>query len=368
VTPPPLLLGIALGCGLITAVMTPVIRRLAVRVGLVDSPVTGAHKTHLSALPYGGGVAIYCGGSCGILGLIGLSLGDAFGSPASLWGIGVMEIVHVSEALALFLCASVVFFVGLVDDWIGLSPLLRLLAQIAAAAALVLGVPGFILPLAPSIPLVAPLATMLWIVAVTNAFNFLDNMDGLVAGMSVIAFASIGVIALWSPHFGGLVLSLSLAGASAGFLIFNFPRASIFMGDSGGLFLGFSAAGLTALLSRHLGEISAPPSPWPHLLAPLLILLVAAYDQLTVVALRLYKGNAPWLGDTNHVSHRLVRLGLSRRSAVLLIHGLVALSGALALWVLMLSPESAWKLLGASAAILILLGMLDWAAVRRRER
>ena len=365
------ILGIAVGCALITAAATPMVRRLAVRFGLVDDPAAGVYKTHLAPLPYGGGIAIYCGGAGGILGLIGLTFfDDPLAAPRMLTGlVAGLEMAHYGQVLALFVCSSAVFLVGVVDDWIGLPPLPRLTMQIAAAGFLAWGVPGFSLPLAPGVPWVAPLATTLWVVALTNAFNFLDNMDGLVAGMSVIAFASIGMMALWTSHIGAAVLSLSLAGACAGFLLFNFPRASIFMGDAGGLFLGFAAAGLTALVSHQLGRVgSHSSSPWPHHLAPLLVLLVAAYDQVTVVGLRLYRGKRPWVGDTNHISHRLVRLGLSRRSAVVVIHGLVAVSGALALTVLALPPAGAWQLFVAAAAVLALVALLDYASARRRCR
>ena len=355
-TPVMTMICIAVLCALISASATALVRRLAPRLGLVDDPGTGAYKTHSVPRPYGGGVAIYCGAAAGILVLIAVSLGRA--EPDR-------DLVQLSQALSLFVCASAVFVVGLIDDWIGLSPLVRLLVQFAAAGLLTWGVPGFDLPLGRSVPLLAPLATTLWIVALANAFNFLDNMDGLVAGMSVIVFASTAAIALSASHPGGAVLSLSLAGAAAGFLVFNFPRASIFMGDAGGLFLGFCAAAVTALLSHHLAQPGSGFTVWPYPLAPLLAVGVAAYDQVTVVALRLRLRRRPWMGDTNHVSHRLVRLGLSRRNSVLLLHGLVACSAALGLGLLVLPPLSAWRLAAGGAVVLILLGLLDYAAARR---
>ncbi len=365
---PPLhvMLAIVAGGALITAVATPVVRRFALRFGLVDHPDAGGYKTHLNPVPYGGGIAIYCGGAAGALALIGLALvADPLVSPGTFLAlVSGLESAHFAQTLALFLCGSAVFLVGLMDDWVGLSPLVRLIVQLIAAGALAWGVPGFTLPLTPTIPLLAPLVTIVWIVAITNAFNFLDNMDGLAAGMSVIVFASIGVIALWTSHLGTMVLALTLVGASAGFLLFNFPRASIFMGDAGGLFLGFAAAGMTTLLSHHLDDSAV--SEWPRLLAPLSVLSVAAYDQLTVVASRLLRGTPPWLGDTNHVSHRLVTLGLSRRNAVLVIHGMVALTGILALGVLTLAPPYAGKLLLGGAGVVALLGILDYATARRR--
>lgn len=355
------MLAIVAGGALIAVVITPAVRRFALQLGLVDHPAAGAYKTHLNPMPYGGGIAIYFGGAAGVLALVA----DPLVLPGTLFAlVSGLESVHFAQAMALFLCGSAVFLVGLVDDWVGLSPLVRLIVQLIAASVLAWGVPGFSLPVTPTIPLLAPLATVIWIVAMTNAFNFLDNMDGLTAGMSVIVFASIGVIALWTSHLGTMVVALTLSGASAGFLLFNFPRASIFMGDAGGLFLGFAAGGMTTLLSHHLNDSAA--SEWPRLLAPLSVLSVAVYDQLTVVASRLLRGAPPWLGDTNHVSHRLVTLGLSRRNAVLIIHGMVALTGILALGVLTLAPADAGRLLVGCAGGVTLLGVLDYTAARRR--
>ncbi len=359
------MLTIAVGGALLTALVTPVVRRLALQFGLIDHPAAGDYKTHLNPLPYGGGIAIYCGGAAGALALCGLALvADPLVSPGTFFAlVSGLQSAHFTQAMALFVCGSAVFLVGLVDDWVGLSPLVRLIVQLVAAGALAWGVPGFALPLATTVPSVAPLVTTVWIVAMTNAFNFLDNMDGLAAGMSVIVFASIGVIALWTAHLGVMVLSLTLAGASAGFLLFNFPRASIFMGDAGGLFLGFAAAGMAGLLSHHLND--SPNSAWPHLLAPLSVLSVAAYDQVTVIASRLCRGTPPWRGDTNHLSHRLVKLGLSKRTAVLVIHGMVAVAGILSLGVVTAGPAHAAKLLAGGGGIVALLALLDYTAAGR---
>lgn len=362
------MLAITVGGAFVAAGATPAVRRLALHLGLVDDPTAGSYKTHSAPVPYGGGIAIYMGAAAGTLALIGLALvADPLVSPGTFFVlIAGLEHAHFGQALALFVCGSAVFVVGLIDDWVGLSPLLRLLVQLIAAGALVWGVPGFTLPVAAKIPALAPLLTVLWMVALTNAFNFLDNMDGLVAGMSAIAFASIGMIALWSAHLGVMVLSLALAGASAGFLLFNFPRASIFMGDAGGFFLGFAAAGMTALVSQSLSD-SSPPPVWPRLLAPMLVVSIAIYDQLTVVALRLRRGTAPWLGDTNHLSHRLVSAGLSRQTAVLVIHATVAVTCALALGLLVVAPAQAWKLVVGWAGAVALLGIIDYTMARRRR-
>jgi len=274
---------------LATALLIPPVRRLAWRWDLVDRPAAGTHKGHRQPTPYGGGLAIFGG----------LVLGLAAGQH---WYPGLLAREH----LLLLGGGALLLLLGLVDDWRGLGPLPRFALQFAVAGGLVALCPQFLLPL----PAPGPAAALgaLWLAAMTNAFNFLDNMDGLSGGISAIALLALALMGWWAGRPDISLIALLLSGAAAGFLCFNFPPASIFMGDAGGLFLGFMAAGLSALLSHE-----RPADPL--LLAPLLVLLVPAYDLCSVVLIRLCRRLPPWRGDHNHLSHRLVRLGLSRRGA-----------------------------------------------------
>ena len=212
------------------------------------------------------------------------------------------------------------FLLGLADDIWHLRPLLKLSLQLLAALWIVkvLAVHLFINST------VSWLIALLWIVGLTNAFNLLDNMDGLAAGIGFITAIGLGILYLHNGVQGLLLLAL-LGGASAGFLVFNFYPARIFMGDSGSLFLGFLLA-TTSLLG-----ISRGPRTTTQILAPVLILALPIFDTVFVSLTRRLRGQPISQGGTDHCSHRLVRLGLEQRRVVLLLYGLAAVSGAVAL-------------------------------------
>ena len=350
----------------VAACLVPLTRWLSWRLGLVDSPVGHRYKTHDRPVPYGGGVAIYMGVllpivalGAGFLILDNLRLSDLLisGAGHSL----TTSLVQISQVLSLFLCATALFLVGLVDDWRQLRPLLRFAVQVAAAALLAFGVPGFRLPLGgPAI--VEAIVSIVWITAMTNAFNFLDNMDGLAGGVAVVCLGAATPLALAAGHAPAALLSLMLAGATAGFLLFNFPRASIFMGDAGGFLVGFSAGALTLLVSAELAADSASAA---HRLAPLLLLSVPAYDLASIIIIRVRTGTAPWNGDTNHISHRVVRLGLSRHSSVLAIHGLASLTAASGLWLIFMSAAAARRALLVFVIAVAAVAVLDFLAAPR---
>jgi UDP-GlcNAc:undecaprenyl-phosphate GlcNAc-1-phosphate transferase len=320
---------------LLAAGAVPLLGRLAARVGLVDRPGAAAHKGHRQITPYGGGVAVWLSTAAAA----GLLVGRSDGAAGSLAALGA--------------AASAMLVAGVLDDWRPLPALPRLLFQLLVTSALVGLYPQFRLPLGG--PLLAVPATVLWIVALTNAFNFLDNMDGLAAGLAAIASLALA-LAAWSSGAGQtVVVSLALAGALLAFLLYNRPPASVFMGDAGGLFLGFALGSQAAALCGRLAA-GQPSAAWLALLAAFAI---PAYDLITVTALRLWRGVAPWVGDNRHLSHRLVAAGLSRPRAVLVIHGLAALTALPAV----LSPwHSGWAVLlltlGAAAAAVGLLERL----------
>ena len=352
----------------LTAALIPALRRWAGSVGLVDDPSGGTHKTHDRATPYGGGVAIYAGSLFALaLALYVLSAMATPGGETASPGSGTSPLgTQLAQVAALFAGATVVFAVGLVDDWLGVPFLLRLAVQVASATSLVLLIPGFRLPLSGAPDPLIVVVTVLWIAALTNAFNFLDNMNGLTAGLASICVAAAAVLAAGAGHAPALALSLALVGAALGFLLFNFPRASVFMGDAGSLFLGFVCSGLTVLLSGLAAAPQAGPLNLPHCLAPLLVLAVPAYDLVTVVALRLSRGVAPWHGDSSHISHRLVRLGLSRRDAVLALWGATLGPCMCALALPHLPTRPAWILVIALASGAVGVAFVEYLAHHRR--
>ena len=359
---------------LATLLGVPLARRLALRVGLVDDPGSASYKSHRKVTPYGGGVAMYAACLLPAAGALATLLHETSGllrdgsgwiSPwAPYWMIPFghfpFTVIEVSQAVSLFVCASGVWLVGMVDDYRGLSPLFRLAAQLAIASLLAGWIPGFSLPIAGSEPILSAALSAVWIASITNAFNMLDNMEGLSAGVAAIALSGVVSLSLACGHIPAALLGLLVIGAACGFLVYNFPRATVFMGDSGALFLGFVAGGLSVLVTRRAAEM--PAFDGQVVLLPLLVLAVPAYDLASVVAIRLSRRIPPWHGDQNHTSHRLVRLGLSRRDSVLVLYGAtaVAVGGTL---LLTRAPTPLGLELALAAALLV--AALDFAAFRR---
>ena len=351
---------------LLTALVIPLAKRLSWGLNLVDHPATAGHKSHRSPTPYGGGVAIFLGTLLPVvlilLYILRLLATSSLHPLPSWMPETTFFFAGIKQVSILLGCASILLLIGLIDDWRGLPPLTRFLIEIATAMILVFEAPEFRLAFLSDHASIAIPLTVFWIVSITNAFNFLDNMDGLTAGIAIIVQLLLALIALHGNHLPAAALSLILAGATAGFLLYNFPPASIFMGDAGGLFLGFITGSLSTLLSHSSAQAGAPI---PYLFAPLAILLVPAYDLISVILIRLAKGIPPWVGDNNHISHRLVRLGLSRRFAVQVIYLLTLLTGLPALFLLHTQSWISWALLFLVPIFASILAFFDLAAHRR---
>jgi UDP-GlcNAc:undecaprenyl-phosphate/decaprenyl-phosphate GlcNAc-1-phosphate transferase len=196
--------------------------------------------------------------------------------------------------------------------------------------------------------LLGGIVTVIWIVAITNAFNMLDNMDGLSAGVAAIAGIILGIVAIQSGQFFIAAILAPLVGALLGFLVFNYPPASIYMGDAGSLFIGFILSVISVLVTFNEGSGSFRP-----VVLPLLVFCVPIYDVFSVILLRLREGRRPWHGDRRHFSHRLVALGLSDRIAVLAIH-LLTLGIGLSAILLYLIRDPVVELITILQALVIL--------------
>jgi UDP-GlcNAc:undecaprenyl-phosphate/decaprenyl-phosphate GlcNAc-1-phosphate transferase len=218
--------------------------------------------------------------------------------------------------------ASLMFVLGLVDDIYHLTPARKFAGQLLAAGLLISV--GVVYPLCGSMT-VNIVVSLLWLVGITNAFNLLDNMDGLSAGIALISAGYLAVFfAIGGYRDQAVIVALS-AGAIAGFLVFNFSPARIFMGDSGSLFIGFVLGATSILDVTHVAGVPV------FVLAPVTVLAIPIFDTLFVSVTRRLRGQAISEGGTDHSSHRLVRLGLRERRAVLLLYALSAGSGAVAL-------------------------------------
>jgi UDP-GlcNAc:undecaprenyl-phosphate GlcNAc-1-phosphate transferase len=327
-------------------VLTPVMLRIATRKGIFDAPIDD-RKAQKSAVPYLGGLAIVLAFAATVL-LAGLVTDppSGLGALAAVLGMGVV--------LALM---------GLVDDLRGLSPYLRLVVEIAAGVVVYLTDPGITFPGPQWLDL---LVTVAWVVGVTNAFNLLDNMDGLSAGVATVAGLSFCVIAAANGQFLVAALSAALAGCACGFLRHNFHPAKIYMGDAGSLFLGF----LLAFLAVRLKLADAPQTV--ALFVPVLVLGVALLDTTLVTVNRLRHHRSPMQGGRDHVSHRLVWIGIPVPVSVGLIYGLAASLGFLGLLLSRLDTTSGLMLVGfvlivGLAAFVLLSAVPVYDTSRRRQ-
>lgn len=284
----------------LTVALVPLCRLLAHRTGVVAHPRND--RWHRGTIPLLGGVSI------------GVSL-----------GITTLVTGLAGEAIVPLTAALLIFLTGLVDDFITLKPATKLIAQIALAAALVYF--GYQLNWIDS-RLGDSALTMLWVVGLTNAFNLLDNMDGLCAGTAfvVAVMLVVGLATGASPDRATTEIAIlaALAGAVAGFLVYNFPPASIFMGDSGSLLLGFTLATFTL---SHDGVRGSRSDVLSVIAGPVFVLLLPIFDTTLVTVMRLLSGRSPATGGRDHSSHRLVAIGLSERTAVVVLWSLAAVGG-----------------------------------------
>jgi UDP-GlcNAc:undecaprenyl-phosphate GlcNAc-1-phosphate transferase len=257
---------------------------------------------------------------------------------------------HTSAGWVVVGSSSFLFFVGLIDDWLHIKPYQKLIGQVIGAAAVVNY--GLLLPWTRSLP-ANMVITIFWLIGITNAINLLDNMDGLATGIAAIAsiFLTFNFIAAGQTT-EAIMLSV-FATALIGFLIYNSNPASIFMGDSGSMFIGFFLSS-SSLINLAGGRSRAF---LPVLAVPILVLFIPIFDTTFVTILRKLSGRAASQGGRDHTSHRLVALGLSEKRAVLLLYGLAGLSGLLAMFVRRLKPDVSIALLALFTLALTLLGV-----------
>ncbi|HEX6303453.1 MAG TPA: hypothetical protein VFZ76_04630 [Anaerolineales bacterium] len=294
---------------LISLLLIPLIRRGSLRRSYVAQP--REDRWHRAPTPVLGGVGIF---AAFILSLLILSL--IYGQRAEIrWG--------------LLAGSGLMFLLGVYDDLRPITPPAKLLGQILAATLVVfLGyTTNFFTPRIPDnivaqIPNI--LLTYLWLVGISNAINLLDNMDGLAGGLALITAAILSFFFWQVDNTGLLLISLALGGSVLGFLVFNFPPASIFMGDSGSLFLGFTLALLAIARQPQASNVFAVMG------VPTLLFLLPILDTILVTFTRILRGLSPIQGGRDHASHRLIAFGLSERQAVLALYAVALVSGVLA--------------------------------------
>jgi UDP-GlcNAc:undecaprenyl-phosphate GlcNAc-1-phosphate transferase len=255
-----------------------------------------------------------------------------------------------SESIIVFSASSILFIVGLVDDILHIKPYQKLIGQLIGAS-LIVGT-GLKMPLT-GYEIVDIWITIFWIIGITNAINLLDNMDGLAAGISLIAAVSLGISFAASGQIPELMLVSVFVGALLGFLIFNFNPASIFMGDCGSMFIGFLLS--TLVLLNQTGGRSR--GLVPILAVPVLVLFVPIFDTTFVTVIRKLWGRKASQGGRDHTSHRLVALGLSERTAVLMLYAFAIVAGGLGILVSRLTLTQSLALVTFFTVVLAIIGV-----------
>ena len=350
----------------VSSLGTAFVRRLAPKLNMIDMPLR--HKAHAKPVPLLGGSAVFAGFLLPSLLILAVARywshvgipqwaqrfdslaihipGAAAMAPFALWILGGAFLFHV---------------LGLIDDRKALGPWVKLVAQVVICSAVVAAVPRVrILTVLDEIlgPASSAIVTVIWLVIITNAFNFLDNMDGLSAGVAMfVGAALLGAALSMQPQqvfvAGWLCL---LLGSLAGFLPYNFPPASIFMGDSGSLVVGFLLGVLSCLVTY------VPPGGVYYLygvFVPIVLMAVPLYDMVSVVTLRLRDRKNPMVGDRRHFSHRLVRRGMKVRTAVLTIYLCTAGTAIAASLLPRVDSVGAVLILAQTFAILLIIALLE---------
>jgi len=309
--------------------LTSLLIYFAPRLGFVDLP--GERKIHQQPIPYGGGVAVFL--TIYSLLLLAWVFINQFEIPqlpkivqTHLKGLQNSKVN--TQLMGILLGGLVIFITGIIDDIKGLGPKIKLIAGCVASGIVIFSgtyITGLSTLLSNTVVhQVIPFSflnwvvTTLWIVGITNAFNLLDNMDGLSSGVAIIVAGVLMLICFQSGEIFISAFIVLFLGAVSGFWVYNYHPAKIFLGDSGSLLIGYFLSVITILPTFYNSfELNANIL---SIFMPIIILSVPIFDTLSVIWIRLKLGNSIFIGDTNHFSHRLVKLGLSRQQAVLFIY------------------------------------------------
>ena len=340
-----------------TLILTPFFRRLAVRSGFMDCPAAN-HKGHRKATPLLGGAALFTGW---ILCLAAGALALRFGWLAN--GAEIVE-AHLPGIAAVWgrlfcivLGAALAVLLGLWDDRRPMGAAAKFAGQFAVALiAVFLG--GVRIKLFGGYPWLNAGITLFWFMLLMNSINFFDNMDGLAVGTVSIAMGCFTAIAALNEQYFIAALSALSCGVGCGFWFYNANPASIFMGDSGSHFLGYLAAVISAGVTFFDRSYSLSRFP---MLMPLFILALPLFDTAMVVLIRTVNRKPFWIGDHNHISHRFVRMGLSRPRAVLLVHMLALCIGMGMLPVYWGKAQTAAIMVAQSLLMLLIVTVLQLA-------
>ncbi|MDF2594357.1 MAG: undecaprenyl/decaprenyl-phosphate alpha-N-acetylglucosaminyl 1-phosphate transferase [Clostridia bacterium] len=300
---------------LISFFTTPLAKKVAFKVGAIAKP--RKRDMHKKPIPRMGGIAIFAGFMITFF-IIFIIL-------------PVMPIINWKQIFGITIGCCTIFLLGFFDDIYELNAKLKFLVQIAAAAVVALcgiRIDFFFIPFIGSNPVYTNIfsipATILWIVGITNAVNLIDGLDGLAAGVSSIASLSLMVLSIYTGYLPGVILTATLAGACIGFLPYNFNPASIFMGDTGSTFLGFTL-GITSILGLLKGYTIAA------IFVAVLVLGLPIFDTAFAIIRRFLAGKPIMSPDRGHLHHRLVDRGYTQKQAVVTLYGISGILGVSAI-------------------------------------
>lgn len=357
----------AIPAGVVAGLAMFPIRRHARRLGLLDRP--GGHKSHVVPTPLGGGIGIWLGIVFTIaIGTFSVWLcRDSAALRERLPALVAMNLDGVwsraGEIWSILAGGTILVGLGLWDDRRGLPWPLRLGVQFSVAGAVVIGL-GYGFTVFIPLPWLTQALSIVWIVALINSFNMLDNMDGLSGGIAAICAGSLALVMFSTPGAAGqpqwfvAALLMVLFGALLGFLFHNWTPAKIFMGDGGSYLVGYLIAVATLIATYASYESGTPHAVF----APLCALAVPLYDLTTVLWIRIRAGRSPFQGDQRHFSHRLVALGLSRKQAVLTIYLVSITCGIAAILLTRVPIGSAALVIGIVGCMMLLIVILESTA------
>lgn len=283
----------------VAVVVTPAIKKLAIRLNAIDKP-DSERKTHNGIKSSMGGLAIFIGAFAGLL---------------------YLQPQH-DHLLAITIGAVIMLVTGMLDDIFQLNPLMKLTGQVSAALVVVLS--GIVIEkiTVPFFGIIyfdnfSFLITIIWIVGASNAINLIDGLDGLAAGVSAIALTSIFIMAILDYRLVVVYLTVVLIGSCIGFLFHNFYPAKVFMGDTGALFLGYAIAIVSILgLFKNIALFS--------FIVPIIVIAVPVFDTLFAIVRRIINKQSIGMADKGHIHYKLITMGYSHRASVLIIYGFSA--------------------------------------------
>jgi len=339
--------------------LTAVVRKLSARAGFAARPAEDRY--HQTTIPLGGGIAIFITLMVFILGAtVAIKcLPGRLNSLVQTANIDIADfLAKVNQLVVILLSILILFALGLWDDKKHLGPFFKLAVQFAVAITAAffadVRVEFFI-----ENRIITSALSAIWIVLIINSFNFLDNMDGLSAGIALITSSILFAAAAISGQVFVGGLALIFIGTLLGFLVFNFPPAKIFMGDAGSLVVGFFVALLT-LRTTYYHEAESRRAY--AVLMPLLVMAVPLYDFISVTLLRISQGKSPFVGDTQHFSHRLKRHGLTDTQTVLTLYLATLCTGLGAIFLYQVNLAGAILIFTQTFMILAIIAILETTA------